>query len=77
MSAQSYENEALANFNDGDHKRAVDLLRRGANISIGRGRSGRMEYWADAIEENLENLEGVHLESFFEIDKRDEFKEVS
>ena len=76
MSAQGYENDALTAFNSGYHKKAVRLLREGANISLGRGRSGRMEDWADIIEFNYKNIEGVVLESFFDIDRRDEFKAI-
>jgi len=49
-SAQYYEDMAWDFLVKGNRNMAIDTMRHGAKISLGRGRSNRMKNYADAIE---------------------------
>lgn len=57
MSAQSWEDQAFLALSLGNKNEAIRCLRHGATISLGRGRSARMEDWADALEDNVNGFE--------------------
>lgn len=67
MSAQAYEDVALLEFNKGFMAKAAILIKDGARISLGRGRSSRMREYAFYIETYGDYLNGKSFDSFIQM----------
>lgn len=71
MSAQSFEDLAFNALKNNNRLSAVNLLRHGAKISLGRGRASRMRDWASALEHHVRGFDYYPGDtSFLDLDKR-------